>query len=176
MSGCLFPEDIKSIRKSLKLSQKRFAQLLCVSLQTISRWEQGKKEITGPAVTLCRILALRPGIAQELAVPVQETPVRLMYYKNHILCTVIDVDDRLRKVVVKNYTERMEDRAFGVVPDPSYEQYRQFLASRCFPPERDKIKIELKKLNIPFYDPFMIIEKTEGRVEGDPYRIEVIRI
>lgn len=171
----LYPEDIKAVRKSLRLSQKKFAELLCVSVQTISRWEQGKKEITGPAVTLCRILTLTPDVVQSLAIPVQETPLRLMYYKNNILCTIIDVDDRIQKVTIKNYTKRMEDRAFGLTETPDYELYQQFLVSRCFPPERDRLKIELEKLNIPFYDPLMIIEKTEGRVEGDPYRIEVIR-
>ena len=116
----IYPEDIKAVRRSLGLSQKKFAELLCVSVQTVSRWEQGKKEITGPAVALCRILVLDPDIAERLAVPVQETPLRLMYYKNNILCTVIDVDDRLQKIKI-NYAARLEDRAFGLVEEPSYE-------------------------------------------------------
>ena len=36
------------------------------------------------------------------------------------------------------------------------------------PESRDKMKLILKDLGLPFYDPIMIIEKTEGRMaEGD---------
>ena len=50
--------------------------------------------------------------------------------------------------------------AFGVNQLPTYEEYEEFLESRCFPKTRDKIKLELKRLDLPFYDPLMIIEKT----------------
>ena len=56
-----------------------------------------------------------------------------------------------------------------------YEDYEEFLESRCFPRERDKIKIELKRLGIPFYDPMMIIEKTEGRMAEDDFWIKIVR-
>ena len=32
-----------------------------------------------------------------------------------------------------------------------------------------------KKLGIPFYDPIMIIEKTEGRMADDPCHIRIER-
>lgn len=35
-------EDIKSLRKKLKLSQERFAALLGTTLCTVARWETGK--------------------------------------------------------------------------------------------------------------------------------------
>ena len=39
-----FPEEIKSLRKSLFLSQQELADLLSVSQQTVSYWERGQKE------------------------------------------------------------------------------------------------------------------------------------
>ena len=79
-----------------------------------------------------------------------------------------------RKVKVKNYTDKIMFRAFGVVETPDYDQYLEFLESRCFPSSRDKMKLILKDQDLPFYDPMMIIEITEGRIAEDDFccRIE----
>ncbi len=53
--------------------------------------------------------------------------------------------------------------------------YEEFLKSRCFPESRDKLKLELKRLDIPFYDPILIIEKTQGRVVEDDFYIRIER-
>ena len=58
---------------------------------------------------------------------------------------------------------------------PRFDQYEEFLESRCFPRQADKMKIRLRELDLPFYDPIMIVEKTEGRVEGDEFWIRVER-
>ena len=65
------------------------------------------------------------------------------------------------------------NRAFGVREYPTYEDYEEFLESRCFPRTRDKMKRELKRLDLPFYDPLMIIEKTEGRMAEDDFWIKM---
>lgn len=80
-----------------------------------------------------------------------------------------------RKVKVKNYTDKIMFRAFGVVETPDYDQYLEFLESRCFPSIRDKMKLILKDLDLPFYDPMMIIEKTEGRMAEDDFWIRIER-
>ena len=43
------------------------------------------------------------------------------------------------------------------------------------PKSRDKIKLELKRLGIPYYDPILIIEKTEGRMADDEFWIKLER-
>ena len=91
------------------------------------------------------------------------------------LCTVIDVDDRTRQVRIKNFVTDPLFRAFGRTAEPTYEEYEEFLESRCFPPTRDKMKIILKELNLPFYDPFMIIQKTQGRMAEDNFWIQIER-
>ncbi len=80
-----------------------------------------------------------------------------------------------RKVKVKNYTDKIMFRAFDVVETPDYDQYLEFLESRCFPSSRDKMKLILKDLDLPFYDPMMIIEKTEGRMAEDDFWIRIER-
>ena len=37
------------------------------------------------------------------------------------------------------------------------------------------MKIMLKQYDIPFYDPFLIIEKTEGRMAEDDFWIKIER-
>ena len=89
--------------------------------------------------------------------------------------TIIDVNEMKREVHILNYTDNLMFRAFGVVENPDYQMYLDFLESRCFPRSRDKMKLILKDLGLPFYDPFMIIEKTEGRMAEDDFWIRIER-
>lgn len=91
------------------------------------------------------------------------------------LCTVIDVEDREELVRIKNFVTDPVFCAFGRNEHSTYKDYEAFLESRCFPPTRDKMKIMLRELNLPFYDPFMIIEKTEGRMAEDNFWIRIER-
>ena len=88
-------------------------------------------------------------------------------------CTIIDVDENRRLVEIKNYTDNLQYRAFGINTEPTYADFEEFLESRCFPRSRDKMKLELDKLGIPFYDPMMIIEKTEGRMADDDFWLKI---
>lgn len=55
-------EDIRILRKKLKLTQKDFAKLVNVSQKTIERWESENRDITGPVTTLVHILNEYPQI------------------------------------------------------------------------------------------------------------------
>ncbi len=168
-------QEIKDVRSKLKLTQKEFAHLANCSKATVERWETSKEKISGPISALVDILKKHPDYAEELKVPQKKVPIRLWYMHNDNVCTMIDVDEMKREVSIKNYTDHIMFRAFGVEENPSYEMYTQFLESRCFPESRDKLKLVLKDLNLPFYDPFMIIEKTEGRMAEDNFWIEIER-
>lgn len=168
-------QEIKSIRTQLGLTQKEFAQFVNSSVPTIERWECSEKNITGPIVLLCEIIAENNSLAEELIVPEKEYPLRLWYMYNEKVCTIIDVDEGKRQVAIKNFTNKVMFRAFGKIEKPSYELYEEWLESRCFPRERDKMKLILKDLNIPFYDAMMIIEKTEGRMAEDDFWIKIER-
>jgi len=52
------PSEIKALRATLGLNQTQLAKRLGLSRQaTISDWETGRTEPSGPAVTLMRLLA-----------------------------------------------------------------------------------------------------------------------
>lgn len=168
-------KDIKAIRRKLGLTQLEFAELVNVSVKTIERWEAGQGKITGPIVTLVKILNEHPQIEEELVIPKQVYPLRLWYMEENKVCTIIDVDEQGRRVKIYNYTRDYISRAFGRVAQPSYEEYEAFLESRCFPKSRDKMKLVLEDFDLPFYDPFLIIEKTEGRMAEDNFWIRIER-
>ena len=147
-------EDIKNLRKNLGLTQKEFASLVGTSKPTIERWEKENAKITGPIVLLSKMINDYPD------------------YKDDI-CTLIDVDDAKQLVRIKNYTDKLMFRAFGVNEDPDYNDYKEFLESRCFPRTRDKMKLVLEDIGLPFYDTFMIIEKTQGRMAEDDFWIRI---
>lgn len=162
--------EIKEKRKELGVTQKEFASLVGVSKPTVERWEAGDKPICGPIVSLLRMLT--PEYVESIKVPEKAYPLRLWYMYENEPCTVIDVSDSKKKIKIKNFTDNMQFRAFGVNTEPTYEDYEEFLESRCFPKTRDKMKLILKDLELPFYDPFMIIQKTEGRMAEDDFWIK----
>ena len=52
--------DIKKVRSKLHYSQSEFAIFMGVSPKTLQNWEQGRREPTGPARTLLRIVEKNP--------------------------------------------------------------------------------------------------------------------
>ena len=52
--------QVKEIRKLTGLSQAKFAQLVDVRLGTLRNWEQGRREPTGPAQALMRVIRHDP--------------------------------------------------------------------------------------------------------------------
>ena len=180
MKEFLVPEtinknDLKKIRKKLGLTQAEFAKLCNVSQKTIERWEASGSEISGPITTLFQLLNNNMELIRQFEVPQKKYPLRLKYYFRKQICTIIDVDERNRRVEVYNFQTERIYLAFGKINNPTYEEYENFLESRCIPKERDKMKIQLRELDIPFYDPMLIIEKTQGRMAEDEFWIEIER-
>lgn len=175
VSDSISSSEIRNIRKKLNLTQTEFAELVNVSVKTVERWESSHKPVTGPVVTLLKILKENPQTEEDLRIPVRKYPLRLWYMYFNDVCTIIDIDERSRRVKIYNFTNDYAFRAFGKITTPTFEQYEDFLESRCFPRSRDKMKIMLKELDIPFYDPFMIIEKTEGRTADDNFWLRIER-
>ncbi|MCM2327801.1 MAG: helix-turn-helix domain-containing protein [Lysobacter sp.] len=57
------PSRIQAVRESSGLSQAQFARLLNVSVKTLQNWEQARREPTGPAKALLRIVEKEPAAA-----------------------------------------------------------------------------------------------------------------
>ncbi len=54
-----FPNP-RTIRKRARLTQEQMAPLMGMSLSGYRKWEQGAREISGPALTLLRVLDREP--------------------------------------------------------------------------------------------------------------------
>jgi putative transcriptional regulator len=171
----LTSEDIKRVRRLLNMTQKEFGSFVNSSTRTVENWESGNRNIKGPIVTLVELLLRHPEYAEKMELLPNKLKLRLIYMYENIVCTVIDVDELKRIVNIYNYIDNPLYRAFGTNTEPTFEDYEQFIESRCFPESRDKIKFELKRLGIPFYDPILIIEKTEGRMAEDHFWIKIER-
>ena len=93
--------------------------------------------------------------------------MRLTYMFRRQPCTVIDVNFLDRKVVIQNKTDDILHRAFGVIKDPTWNDFENFLRDRCFPQTRGNCKELLQEMDLRDYDPLKIVEKTRGRLADD---------
>lgn len=99
--------------------------------------------------------------------PGENFTMRIEFRKGTRICTVIYVDFLDEKIVVQNRTSDIFDRAFGVVENPTWEDFQEFLASRCFPRTRSHVKDILRGIGVDSYDPLAIAEATGGRTAED---------
>lgn len=166
-------EDIKYFRTQLGLSQGEFARMLGISRPTVERMEKTNKVTEGPVAALIDLLSENLELVESRIIPPKEYPIRMWYMYRDKKITLIDVDEINQKVRIVNYTKNIIKRAFGANENPSYEDYKSFLKSRCFPETRDKVKIQLESLGLPYYDPWMIVKKTQGRMAEDHFWINI---
>lgn len=84
--GLLMPEEVKSIRMKLGLSQSQLEKLIGTGPKTVIRWEKGTVFQSKVADTLLRLLDSLPSavefLSKEMGVPVQPTGVRQMVYQS----------------------------------------------------------------------------------------------
>ncbi len=60
------PTDVKAIREHIGLSQSEFAKLMRVSIKTLQNWEQHRRNPTGPAAALLKIVSADPEVTLRL--------------------------------------------------------------------------------------------------------------
>lgn len=99
--------------------------------------------------------------------------VRMDFMCEDECCTQILVDFMHEKIAIRNTTDNIMLRAFGINRNPTWEDFQEFLEDRCFPRTRDNLKLILQDLELDFYDPFYIIEKTKGRMGEDMQWLKV---
>lgn len=100
--------------------------------------------------------------------------MKINYYDSDKLTTEIFVDFKSEHVKIVNHTDDNIIRAFGVIENPSFKDFENFLEDRCFPRTRDHMKVILDDLGIPEYDPLTIVKRTQGRMAEDYQWLEVI--
>ena len=99
--------------------------------------------------------------------PAEGVTLRMTYMWRQTPCSVIDVDFLRQRLTVRNMTDDMLHRAFGVNQSPTWEDLDLFLRERCFPESRGNAKELLRQLGLDEYDPLQIVEKTHGRTSDD---------
>lgn len=55
--------DVRAVREQTGLSQSEFASLMRVSVKTLQNWEQHRRNPTGPAAALLKIVLSAPEVA-----------------------------------------------------------------------------------------------------------------
>ena len=55
--------DAKAVREQIGLSQSELARLMRVSVKTLQNWEQHRRNPTGPAAALLKIMSSAPDVA-----------------------------------------------------------------------------------------------------------------
>lgn len=175
VSNEITADEFKEFRKKYKMTQKEFAAFIGVSTSTVERLEKCKEKIIGPEAMLVNILSDNEEWLETRKIPDKKKMLRIWFMYKDKCNAIIDVDDARQEVSVTNFEKNIYFLPFGANKNPNYEEYLEFLKSRCFPETRDKMKIQLEALGIPFYDPLIIIEKTEGRMADDDFWIKLER-
>lgn len=136
-----------------------------VSRQTLSGY-LNKKEKEEEAI--CRTLHAWARLNRKFRnLEVSEYTMRMDFMCQDECCTVILVNFKDREIAIQNETDDVLHRAFGVKVRPTWEDFEEFLESRCFPRTREGLRMILKELELDAYDPLAIVEKTKGRMAED---------
>lgn len=93
--------------------------------------------------------------------------MRLDFMYKQRVCTEIYVDYQNRKIKIVNRTDDIMKRAFGVNESPVWEDYEDFLESRCMPSSRAMCRTVLGRIGVESFDPLQIAEKCGGRAAED---------
>jgi len=118
--------------------------------------------------TISRAEGLSSNEVQEIiAAASKNSRILYVFMDREIPATIIDTCGVTREIRIVNLTDDLLSRAFGIREKPDWNDYEEFLESRCMPRTRYGIREELRELGIDTYDPFQIVEKTAGRVHGD---------
>ena len=54
------PEEVKALRKRLRIDQRKLAQLLGLSFEEVQQYEQGVRHPSGPEAVLLRVVTKEP--------------------------------------------------------------------------------------------------------------------
>ncbi len=110
----------------------------------------------------------RQTISKYLNKPLDDNySMRIDFMYKQKVCTEIYVDYLRKKIKIVNRTDDVMKRAFGINQNPSWNDFEDFLEDRCFPKSRAMRKTVLDRIGIDSYDPFQILQKTNGRTADD---------
>lgn len=123
---------------------------------------------------ICRTIGKWARLNQRFRnVNVRDYTMRMDFMCKDECCTEILIDFKEQRIAIQNKTDDLLHRAFGIKAKPTWEDFEEFLESRCFPRTREGLSLILEDLGLDFYDPLSIIEKTRGRMAEDAQWLKI---
>lgn len=90
------------------------------------------------------------------------------------LITEINVDYKTETVKIKNHTDDLLLRAFGINENPTFKDFEEFLEYRSIPQTRHRFKTEMRLRGIEDTSPLGIVRHYNGRMADDDCYIEFV--
>mgnify|MGYP000002990797 FL=1 len=97
----------------------------------------------------------------------------LDFFDGSALCTRIAADFTDKTIAAENADCPLIKTAFGKKPFPDWDDFNEFLESRCVPRGRAGLREYLEALGLDEYDPLEIIKITHGRMAEDDQWINI---
>lgn len=169
----LSKEQLSEIRKRRNEGESvtALAKEYGISRQALSTYLN--KKDSGEKL-ICRTIRKWAQLNQRFRnINVKDYIMRMDFMCEEECCTEILIDFREQKIAIQNETDNLLHRAFGIKAKPTWEDFEEFLESRCFPRTREGISLILEDLELDFYDPLSIVEKTQGRMAEDAQWIKI---
>lgn len=98
------------------------------------------------------------------------------FLESEIIITKICADFTDETLCIENYTNDKLKRAFGVNENPQWEDFFEFLESRCIPKTSSGIKEYLSVLGLYEYDALEIVKITKGKMSEDNMFLKIEEI
>ena len=89
-----------------------------------------------------------------------------MNKKNEIL-TEIQINNKTKKVKIKNHMSSPLNCAFGIKKTVEYRDVIKFLENRTFEPNRSDLDDILSLFGLKEYDPYLLCKMLHGKCEGN---------
>ncbi len=166
-------EQIAQIKKRREDGETitALAEKYGISRQTLSGYLNRKDE---DMEAVCNTIRKWAQLNQRFqGINVADYTMRMEFMCGEEVCTVILIDFKRQRIAVRNQTEDIIHRAFGIKAKPTWEDFEEFLESRCFPRTREHLRLVLEDLGLDSYDPLAIVEKTKGRMAEDLQWIQI---
>lgn len=98
----MFGDQIKKIRKSNKMSQVEFAEILNVSKQSVSNWENNNIE---PSIEIVRTIAIKLNVSADFLLETDNRqyvytgnlPIEFVTHLQHLACDFEKINHELEK-------------------------------------------------------------------------------
>ena len=101
--------------------------------------------------------------------------MKINYYKDEgVLLTEMEIDFVRQTIKIKNHTDNLLDRAFGVNEHPTMQDFEDFCKYRSIPQTRYNFKMEMRLRGISDTSPMGIMMFYHGRIDDDNCYIEVM--